>query len=192
MVLRLHSFSFTILPIFIFLQLFSQLLGQIISLFIGHWLGVTFWNFSDTHVINIVKTSSVISLVSLISISRFSQFVPKFWLLVQTFIPITFHTRQSYFFPRHFYVINCYNLSSILSGRSQKYPFVLSFLEVTDISNTTFFLNFYFMHAPLLQVIPHAPWLLPILLYIILLCIQFGDRTTFKFILYNFSKLFSL
>jgi len=45
------------------------------------------------------------------------------------------------------------------------------------------------MHSPLLQVILHAPWLLPILLYIILLCIQFGDCTTYKFVLYNLSKV---
>jgi len=41
------------------------------------------------------------------------------------------------------------------------------------------------MHAPLL----HAPWLPPILLYIILLCIQFGDSATYKFVLYNLSKV---
>ena len=41
------------------------------------------------------------------------------------------------------------------------------------------------MHAPLPQVILHAPSLLPILLYIILLCKQFGDSTTYKFVLYN-------
>jgi len=52
-----------------------------------------------------------------------------------------------------------------------------------------FFICFYFMHAPLLQVILHASWLLPILLYIILLCIQFGDSTTYKFILYNLSNV---
>ena len=45
------------------------------------------------------------------------------------------------------------------------------------------------MHAPLLQVILHAPWLLPILLYSVLLCIQFGDSTTYKFVLYNLSKV---
>jgi hypothetical protein len=45
------------------------------------------------------------------------------------------------------------------------------------------------MHAPLLQVILHAPWLLPILLYIILLCMQFSDSTTYKFVLYNLSKV---
>jgi hypothetical protein len=45
------------------------------------------------------------------------------------------------------------------------------------------------MHAPLLQVILHAPWLLLILLYIILLCIQFGDSTTYKFVLYILSKV---
>jgi len=45
------------------------------------------------------------------------------------------------------------------------------------------------MHAPLLQVTLHAPWLLPILLYIILLCIQFGDSTTYKFVLYNLSNV---
>jgi len=45
------------------------------------------------------------------------------------------------------------------------------------------------MHAPLLQVILHAPWLLPILLYIILLCIQFGDSTTYKYVLYNSSNV---
>jgi len=45
------------------------------------------------------------------------------------------------------------------------------------------------MHAPLLQVILHAPWLPPILLYIILLCIQFGDSATYKFVLYNLSKV---
>ena len=45
------------------------------------------------------------------------------------------------------------------------------------------------MSAPLLQAILRAPWLLPILPYIILLCIQFGDCTTYKFILYNLSKV---
>ena len=45
------------------------------------------------------------------------------------------------------------------------------------------------MHAPLLQVILHAPWFLPILLYIILLCVKFGDSTTYKFVLYFLSKV---
>jgi hypothetical protein len=52
-----------------------------------------------------------------------------------------------------------------------------------------YFFNFYLMHAPLLQVMLHAPWLLPILLYIILLYIQFGDSTTYRFLLYNLSKV---
>ena len=47
------------------------------------------------------------------------------------------------------------------------------------------FFYFYLTHPPLL----HAPWLLPILLYIILLCIQFGDSTTYKFVLYNLSNV---
>jgi hypothetical protein len=51
------------------------------------------------------------------------------------------------------------------------------------------FFYFYLMHAPLLQAILYAPWLLPTLLYIILLCIQFGDSTTYKFVLYNLSKV---
>ena len=54
---------------------------------------------------------------------------------------------------------------------------------------TGFLFYFYFMHAPLLQVTLHAPWLLPILLYIILLCIQFGGSTTYKFVLHNLSKV---
>ena len=62
-------------------------------------------------------------------------------------------------------------------------------LVLINIIKTSEFLNFYLMHAPLLQVILHAPWLLPILLYIILLCIQFGDTTTYKFVLYNLSKV---
>ena len=51
------------------------------------------------------------------------------------------------------------------------------------------FFYFYLKHAPLLQAILYAPWLLPTLLYIILLCIQFGDSTTYKFVLYNLSKV---
>ena len=45
------------------------------------------------------------------------------------------------------------------------------------------------LHVPLLQATLHAPWLLPILLYIIPLSIQFGDSTTYKFVLYNLSKV---
>ena len=55
--------------------------------------------------------------------------------------------------------------------------------------HTYIYIIFYFMYAPLLQVTLHAPWLLPILLYIILLCIQFGDSATYKFVLYNLSKV---
>jgi hypothetical protein len=47
------------------------------------------------------------------------------------------------------------------------------------------FFYIYLIHVPLLQAILHTPWLLPILLYIILLYIQFGDSTIYEFVLYN-------
>jgi len=60
---------------------------------------------------------------------------------------------------------------------------------VKEDSAKYIFFYFYLMHAPLLQAILHDPWLLPILLYIILLCLQFGDSTTYKFVFYNLSKV---
>ena len=57
-------------------------------------------------------------------------------------------------------------MSSIVDIRRLK---VTKIEFVTDRKITWFF--FYFMHAPLLQAILHAAWLLPTLLHIILLCI---------------------
>ena len=51
------AFDSTILHIFVFLLLFSQLLVQFINFFIRQWLGVTIKTFSDIHGIKVVMTT---------------------------------------------------------------------------------------------------------------------------------------